>query len=643
MRANLRAGRRGGGGCLEARSQSHTAELGRLVDLSLDMLCTATMSGRFVVVNPAWCLTLGYAEDELVGRKVIELVHSLDRARTRAEALRLAEPGYEVRDFENRLLHRDGTHRWLLWSARSDGERLYAVARDITERRRDEREALVATQRFRSAFEDAPIGMAVFGLDERRDYRPIEVNRALCDLVGYPQGDLLEGRVLARDLVHPDDREIGGDDIGRLLRGECDTCSFEKRFLRRDARVIWAQVRLSLVRDERGLPLYGIGQFQDVTDTREAHDALRASELRLRTLLETAHEGIWVLDTNDRTAFVNSRMAEMLGCSMAAMLGRPLYDFLAPDAKPLAHELMEAGRRGVSDQHELKLVREDGGEVWAILASSPFAGLEGSYAGALAMVTDITGRKRQEQAVRASAERYRNIIETTSEGVWMIDADHRTTYVNRRMAEMLGYGVDEMLGRPVEDFVRHGRRDPLETGLERQGLSDQREVCFVRGDGAEVWGLLSGSPLTDGSGAYGGALAMISDITERKHAEEALARLAAIVDASPDAIFSTATDGTITSWNRAAERLYGYSAEEAIGRPATIIAPPGSHDESQLLSQRLRDGDQIEAFHTHGLRKDGTLVEVIPSLSAIKAADGRVVGALAIVRSAAPGSQSQSQ
>src|SRR5436305_5853557 len=114
-----------------------------------------------------------------------------------------------------------------------------------------------------------------------------------------------------------------------------------------------------------------------------------------------------------------------------------------------------------------------------------------------------------------------------------------------------------MLGRPVADFVRAGRREPLETGLERQGLTDQREICYVRKDGSEMWGLLSGSPLTDGSGAYGGALAMISDITERKHAEEQLTRLAVIVDASPDAIFSTNADGIVSSWNLAAEQVYG--------------------------------------------------------------------------------------
>src|SRR3954452_14294272 len=96
-----------------------TSELERLVDLSVAMLCVATMGGRFIVVNPAWSVTLGWSESELHGTHAIDFIHPDDRRRTLAEAARLAEPGSEVQDFENRFLHRDGSVRWLVWSARS--------------------------------------------------------------------------------------------------------------------------------------------------------------------------------------------------------------------------------------------------------------------------------------------------------------------------------------------------------------------------------------------------------------------------------------------------------------------------------------------------------------------------------------------
>jgi PAS domain S-box-containing protein len=250
------------------------------------------------------------------------------------------------------------------------------------------------------------------------------------------------------------------------------------------------------------------------------------------------------------------------------------------------------------------------------------------------MLVDIGERRVREQALRASEERYRNIVETTSEGVWMIDAEHRTTYVNRRMAEMLGYTVAEMLGRPVSDFVAQAERGEMVKGLERRrhGVSEQREVCYLRRDGTAMWGLASGSPLTDGNGGYGGALAMISDITERKRSESDLARLAAIVESSPDPIFSTDMEGTITSWNRAAEDVYGWPEHEAVGRSAYMLSPPSEMEMSERLAQFVRNGGSQEAFRTQALRRDGSLIEVEPSVSAIKDADGTPVGVLAIVR-----------
>lgn len=478
----------------------------------------------------------------------------------------------------------------------------------------------------RAAFDHAPIGMALWSLERERDFRPIEVNRSMCDLIGRSAEELLD--TPPRDLVHPDDVDVGRDAVIAMLRGERTSCKLEKRFLRGDGAVIWAEVTLSIARVEDGGAAYGICQFQDVTARREAHEALRASEQRLRKLVQTAHEGIWVLDTRDCTAFVNGRLAEMLGYRMEEMLGRPVYDFVAEHDRPVLHARLAARRRGVADSRETRLVRKDGSPVWVILSGSPLTGEHGEYVGTLGMLADISDRKLREQALRASEERYRNIVETTSQGVWMIDADHRTTFVNRRMAEMLGYAVDEMLGRPVGDFAAGG------APVDDQRSGGEREVCYVRKDGSEMWGLMSGSPLSDGHGGYGGALAMVTDITERKRADSDVARLAAIVESSPEAIFSLDMDGNITTWNAAAERLYGWSRDEILGRPAHWLVPAERTEEVQAVAESVRAGAQLQAYRTTATRSDGSVIEVEPSVSAIEDASGRVVGVFAIVRGA---------
>jgi PAS domain S-box-containing protein len=213
----------------------------------------------------------------------------------------------------------------------------------------------------------------------------------------------------------------------------------------------------------------------------------------------------------------------------------------------------------------------------------------------------------------------------------MIDGDHRTTYVNRRMAQMLGYGVEEMLGRPVSDFMPDG--DAAGLGHDPGGAAGRpREVRYMHKDGGEVWGLLSGSPLADAAGGYGGALAMIADITERKRSEASVARLAAIVESSPDAIFSTDLESRITSWNPAAERIYGYSEEEVLGQSGWMLVLPERLEEAHDVGRTMLEGGSVIDFVSKARTKDGRTINIRPSVSAIRSPSGEVVGTLTIVR-----------
>ena len=132
-----------------------------------------------------------------------------------------------------------------------------------------------------------------------------------------------------------------------------------------------------------------------------------------------------------------------------------------------------------------------------------------------------TGRRLAEDKLARSEERYREIVETTSEGVWMLDADQRTTFVNRRMAEMLGYEIDEMLGRPPQDFKFPGAPEETSAALEERhrGFGGQMERVYIRKDGSKIWTLNSMSVIRADDGSYQGALAMVTDISERKAGE----------------------------------------------------------------------------------------------------------------------------
>ena len=150
------------------------------------------------------------------------------------------------------------------------------------------------------------------------------------------------------------------------------------------------------------------------------------------------------------------------------------------------------------------------------------------------------------------------------------------------------------------------------------------------------------SPIRTRDNELVGVSVVARDISERKRVEEALARLAAIVDSSEDAIIGKTLDATIISWNRGAERIYGYTATEAIGQPIGMLLPPGSEDEVPAIMERIRRGEKVEHYETKRQRKDATIIDVSVTVSPIKTPDGDVIGASAVARDITERKQAES-
>ena len=223
-----------------------------------------------------------------------------------------------------------------------------------------------------------------------------------------------------------------------------------------------------------------------------------------------------------------------------------------------------------------------------------------SCTGETSVVTliDLTGRKRAEEAIKESEKRYRRIVETTNEGVWLLDSTLHTSYVNRQLAGMLGYEPGEMVGRSVLDFYFPEDVEHKKQVLERRqhGLREQFEERLRRSDGSELWVRMAANPIAKDTGEFDGALAMVADITEHRRAEEALRKseekLSKIFRTSPTLInLTNARTHRYLDVNDAFERTTGYSREEVIGRTTVelgIWADPQRRGE--LLEQLQAEG-----------------------------------------------------
>jgi diguanylate cyclase (GGDEF)-like protein/PAS domain S-box-containing protein len=358
---------------------------------------------------------------------------------------------------------------------------------------------------------------------------------------------------------------------------------------------------------------------------------------RLGSIFDSALDAVVTMSADGVITDWNPMAETIFGWSQSEAVGRMVSETIIPLRYRGAHKsglrhFLATGEGPVLNKRlELAALHRDGHEFPVELSISATPS-RGSHLFS-AFARDITERHAAEEALRASEERYRQIVETAFEGVWVIDRNNLTTFLNHRMAEMLGYAPEEMLGKPVLDFMDPDAQAAFAANRdERQTRQLEHEFRFRRKDGSELWVLLESSPDVDAAGNYRGSLAMVTDVTQRRRAEEALRRMAAMVSTSTDGIIAVDLNGLLVNWNLGAERMYGYSAQEIIGQHVGKIVPDGKSSELDDLLDRVRRGDAIEQIETVRKRKDGSLVEVSISFSPLTDANGRVVASAAIHR-----------
>jgi PAS domain S-box-containing protein/putative nucleotidyltransferase with HDIG domain len=323
-------------------------------------------------------------------------------------------------------------------------------------------------------------------------------------------------------------------------------------------------------------------------ERRGSEHALRESEERYRDLVENVHDLICTHDLDGNLLTVNAAAARLTGYPLSTLLKMNLGNLLTSAARPrLADYLTQVRSKGRASG--IMEVRTAAGEVryWEYDNSLRTQGVAAPIVRALAR--DITSRMRAERNLLESEEKYRRIVELAEEGILSIDEGQRISFANRAMAEILGYAQDELVGRPVGDFIFEEDQTELEHRIEerRRGEIGRYERKFRRKDGTTVWTLVSATPILDADGRFQGSFGMFTDITERKRAEEDLRR--------SNEHLRRAVDGAVRAIAMASEVRDPYTAghQQRVAELASAIAlelglPP----------------ERIEAIHAAGILHD---------------------------------------
>ena len=315
-----------------------------------------------------------------------------------------------------------------------------------------------------------------------------------------------------------------------------------------------------------------------------------------------------------------------IGANYLDVAGRASWPHLeeGPGAYTGIKEVLNGSRQEFTMEYPCQTPTE---KRWFIMTVSALAG---SPRRAVVSHLDITSRRQMENRLRESEDRFRELAQHLRQVLWVIDAkEAKVLYVSPGYEMVWGRSCQSLLDKP-HSYLEGIHPDDEEmmqranTAMYQTGHIDV-ECRIQRPNGTVAWVWIRGDPVPE-NGQINRLVGVIEDITERKHTEEVTGRLAAIIEFADDAIVSLTLNGIVISWNEGAERLYGYTAEEMIGRSIIILHPPERHAEYLSVMERTRKGERVAAFETVRRRKDGTLIDVSLSASAIEVVPGHVTG-----------------
>lgn len=597
-----------------------------LVDRSTDAIQVVDpATARFVDLSESACRQLGYSRTELLGLTVLEVTPSFDRARFDSVTDRLRQVGTTM--FETTQRRRDGTLipvEVSLSLVQLDREYAVAILRDITERKRIEQHLGLLN----TALLAAP--NAVVLTDEHGIIS--WVNPAFTQLTGYALAEavgqhtrLLKSGRQSAEFYAALWRTIAS---GQTWHGE-----FINR--RKDGSLYVEESTIAPVRNADGAIRHFVAIKQDISRRKEMEESLRKSEERFRNLAENTSDWIWETDEQHRYTYASPRVRDLLGYEPVALVGRSPFDLMAPtEAARVQAEIggLMAARQPFSCIANTNL-HQDGHAVILESSAVPVFDAAGSWRGYRGIDRDITERTRIARELRREQDLLANLMSSVPDQIYFKDRQSRFTRINRSMADRHGLEPTEVLGKTdfdlfTDEHARQAFNDEqrlMASGEALVGLEEKETWT----DGHITWVSTTKVPLHDQDGRVCGVVGISRDITRQKENEHRLRDQAELIDKANEAIVVGDLENRITLWNRGAERLFGWTATEMLGKPVSeVFTLGGVAADAGAQAAVAATGDWRGEIHGHN--RKGEPLEIETSVTLLRDESGHPTGKLSI-------------
>jgi PAS domain S-box-containing protein len=591
-------------------------------------------NGCLLEVNHVWLDVLGYSKGDVLGRWFGDFVAPSCRDAFPQKFAEIKQAG-ELHHVELELLKKDGSTLPVVFYGRvirrADGsfKQTRCIFQDMTDRKRTEDLLRSMETWYRFLVENVADLVCAHDLEGNILF----VNSVAADTAGTSPAEMI-GKNL-RDYLAPRGREELGEFLEKVKREGSASGLMLVQKPNGEQRLL--AFRNTLATDPSGIAVV-IGVARDVTERKQREKALRESEQKYRLLTEMMSDMVWTTDLDFRTTYVSPSIEKLLGFSPEERYRQTLEEMVTPESltkiREILAEELQKELEGKSDPERTITVvaehyRKDGSTVWMEVTVKGIRDANGRLIGIHGVSRDITDRKRTEDALRESEDRYRQITENSLVGIF-IHQDGKAVYVNPRLAEILGYTREEMIGADIMLAVHRNDRAMVKAKLEARQEGDAApwvyELNLRKKTGEKIWCEILTTVIT-----YRGRPAIMGhvlDITEKKNfiqtieesresykqlfnkakAQEELYR--SLLECAPDPIVVYDMEGRVRYLNPAHTNLFGWTLEEARGQRLNTV-PEWDRDRTMAdITRALQEGTRKYYHECQRLTKDGRLVDV---------------------------------
>jgi two-component system NtrC family sensor kinase len=566
--------------------------------------------GKFCYVNKTFPIAIGYTVDELIGMDSLQIVVPEDKEIVKENTTKMLK-GQIFAPYQFRVIRKDGSIVWVMATVKSIGYHgkpaILGNYMEVTERRRMVDALQENEEKFRLLAENSVMGTFVL-----QDSKMIYVSPSFAKVFGYRPEEIINA-MSPSDFIHPDDKNLVMQRLADRYTGKATDNHISLRGVKKDGSTIYIEGS-SVLTEYRGKPAV-MGTFVDISERKQAEEALRKSEERYRQLAENAGEAIFVVQ-DGMVKFINPKGEQLSGYSLEELASAPFVKFIYRDDVNMVLDRYGKRLKGepVPQIYDFRIMRKDGDIRWGALSAVSISWED--RPAVLCFMSDITERKRAEEALRQSEERYRTILEDMEDAYFEVDLGGHLTFVNNSVCRDLGYAREELMGKSYKAFTVEDDIDSVfrvfnevyRTGMPNKGFPWKT----VRKDGTHGFAETSISLLRNNSGEVIGFRGVGRDITERKRAEAALRQgeenYRVLFDSSViGSVVLDAETMKIVMCNQAALKMFGFSsAEEAFqAQPFDFLPSEERERYLEIAKTAVFEQNSHEGYQLRVLRKDG--------------------------------------